>query len=129
MDIKIKIRLTKTKKGVVKKESDHNVIETRLKLKWNNKHRPEPREEIFNLKNSECQKKFKQETSNTNKLSKIIEEEQDLEVATEKFLKKLNKVIYKCFKKIGIRKEKQKSSKKIEDLQKFQIQTTVNSKF
>ena len=30
-------RLTKTKRGVVKKESDHNVIETKLKIIWNRK--------------------------------------------------------------------------------------------
>ena len=68
--------------------------------------KPEPKETIFNLKNKECQAKFKNETTNNNKLSKIMEEEEDLEIATQKFLKQLNKTLYKCFRKVGLRKEK-----------------------
>ena len=93
-------RITKTKKGIVTKESDHNVIKTTLKLSWN-KTKATPREAIFNLKNTDCQKAFKAETSNKNKLSKIFDEVEDLDMATETFMKKINKVIHKCFKKIG----------------------------
>ena len=65
----------------------------------------EPKQEIvkmFNLKNIACQKKLKEETSMTTKLSKVFEEEADLDKATEKFLKKLDKILHKCFKKISL---------------------------
>ena len=45
-------KITKTKKGVVRVESDHNVIFTCLKLAWNKKIK-ENRNELFNLKNTE----------------------------------------------------------------------------
>ena len=107
-------RITKTKRGYSKKESDHNLIETKLKLPWNNKEKPEPKETMFNLKNKDCQKKFKYETTINNKLSKVMEEEEDLEVATIKFMKQLEKALHKCFRKVGLRKEK--SNQKQNDL-------------
>ena len=54
-------RITKTKDGSETKESDHNVIETRLNLSWNKENAPVT-EAIFNLKNKDCQKAFKEET-------------------------------------------------------------------
>ena len=98
-------RTTKTKKGKVTKESDHNVIETKFNMKWNKSTKTE-KNDLFNLKNKECQKVFKDETTKTNDLSKIFEDEKDLDVATNKFLKKLNKILHKCFRKIGSKKEK-----------------------
>ena len=61
---------------------------------------------IFNLKNTMCQKKFREETSKTNSLSKIFDEETDLDKATEQFKKRLEKVLYKCFQKISVKKDK-----------------------
>ena len=123
-------RLTKTKRGVVKKESDHNVIETKLKLIWNRKEKPEPKETMFNLKNPDCQKRFKEETSKGNKLTKVMEEEEDLEVATERFMKKLDKLIYKCFRKIGIKKEKinHKQDKLYNEWKELKTKTDTESK-
>ena len=97
-------RITKTKDGSEYKESDHNLIETRLKLSWSKEEAPKE-EAIFNLKNKECQKFFKKETSK-NCLANIFEEEKDLDKATEKFMKKLNKMLYKCFKKVKVKKDK-----------------------
>ena len=99
-------RLTKTKNGTVIKESDHNVIKTSIKLSWSKRKIPKP-EALFNLKNKKCQKIFKDVTSNNNKLSKVFDEVDDLDKATEIFMKKLNKAIHKCFKKIGQKKEKE----------------------
>ena len=82
-------RITKTKNGTEYKESDHNLIETKLNLRWN-KNVPNANDKVFNLKNVKCQKLFKEETSKNNDLSKIFVEEKDLDIATEKFLKKLN---------------------------------------
>ena len=59
------------------------------------------------MKNIQCQKVFKESTSNNTKLSKTFDEENDLDIATEKFMKKLQKLLFKCFKKIGKRKDTQ----------------------
>ena len=98
-------RITKTKTGTTTKQSDHNVILTNLKMKWN-KEEKKPKQNLFNLKNKECQIKFKEETNKGNYLSKVFEEEKDLNKATSMFMKRLNKVINKCFKKIGVKKER-----------------------
>ena len=98
-------RITETKDGNVIKESDHNVIETNLNLPWNKEHKEE-KNNLFNLKNEECQKLFKVETTNTNSLSKPFEDEEDLDVATNKFFRRLDKFLHKCFRKIGTKKEK-----------------------
>ena len=89
-------RISKTKNSSEHKESDHNVIETTFKFPWNSKETPKP-ETMFNLKNERCRKLFRKETTNNNKLSKVFEEEKDLDVATEKFMKKRNKLLHKCF--------------------------------
>ena len=100
-------RLTRTKTGHEKVESDHNVIETTLNMAWNRETKQKPDDEsIFNLKNIQCQKVFKESTSNNTILSDVFENEKDLDTATEKFMKKLQKMLYKCFKKIGKRKDK-----------------------
>ena len=54
-------RITKTKKGVIKVESDHNMILSKFKMAWNSKIQ-EKRNELFNLKNRECQEKFREAT-------------------------------------------------------------------
>ena len=99
-------RLTKTKTGHEKVESDHNVIETTISLPWNKKPK-QNNDNInqFNLKNKDCQKKFKEETTNNTDLSKVFKFESNLDKATEKFMKKLNKKLHKCFTKIHNRKE------------------------
>ena len=51
-------RITKTKKGVIEKQSDHNVIVSKFKFNWKKKVRSK-RIEMYNLKNQECQAKFK----------------------------------------------------------------------
>ena len=46
---KVLTKLTKTKKGVKKIESDHNPIVSKLRLKWNMRPKKE-KLELFNLK-------------------------------------------------------------------------------
>ena len=107
--------LTKVKNGVKKTESDHNTIFTRLKFKWNMDIK-EKRIEMFNLKNKSCQEAFKEATTaavNNKYLSTVFDEEGDINELTEKFLKRLNKSIHKCFRKIKI---KAKVNKEEEDL-------------
>ena len=91
-------KIVKEKNSTAVKHSDHNVMLTRLKLKLTNEYPKE--EEVFNLKDEECQRKFNQETSNTNKLSEIFDNDGDLEKQTKKFLKMLKRCMHKFFKKI-----------------------------
>ena len=99
-------RLTKTKTGHEKVESDHNVIETEISLPWNRKSKTNnDNTNQFNLKNKDCQKKFKVETTDNTDLSKIFQVETNLDKATEIFMKRLNKKLHKCFNKIGHKKE------------------------
>ena len=79
--------IKKTKNGTRIKESNHNVIVTEFNCEVKEVKEKE-KVEMFNLKNKDCQKQFKQYTSNTNFLSRVFEEGDDIESMTEKFLKK-----------------------------------------
>ena len=92
-------RITKTKDGSETKESDHNVIETTMKLSWKKEKAP-IEESMFNLKNKDCQKALKEETSKENILSKVLKEDKDLDKATEKFMRKINKILHKYSRKL-----------------------------
>ena len=117
-------RISKTKNGVEKIESDHNMIFTKLKLQWDKKLRNQ-RRELFNLKNVECQKRFKEATSTENNngyLSSVFEENGDINELTEKFMKRLDKTIFKCFKKVRVKErideEKEELFKKWREMKK-----------
>ena len=51
-------KITKTKRGTKKKESDHNVLLTEFDCQLGESETNE-KEEVYNLKNKECQQKFK----------------------------------------------------------------------
>ena len=108
-------RISKTKNGSEHKQSDHNLIETKLKIGWD-KDANKQVTKIFNLKNIQCQKKFKQQTSQSTDLSQIFDNEKNLDIATEKFLKRLNKYLYKCFQKVGVKNSHGKSQAKQEKM-------------
>ena len=105
-------KITKTKKGVIKKESDHHPMITKLKFQWDRNMKKE-RYETFNFRNIECQEKFKEETTKTKELSTIVSKDKDLNSCTKKFLKRLNGFIHSSFKKIRI---SNKIDTKIENL-------------
>ena len=60
------------------------------------------RKEIFNFKDEEAPKKFKMITSSSNYLSSVFDKNISVNDKAKLFLKRLNKVIRKCFKKIQI---------------------------
>ena len=93
--------VSRSKNILRKKESDHNVMISRLSFTWN-KHIKRERIQSFNLKNKECQRLFTEMTSNTNILSSIFEKDENLNLCTKKFLKRLNGCIQQCFRKIRI---------------------------
>jgi hypothetical protein len=107
-------RYTKTKKGVRTKESDHHSIITEVNVDWN-KYRETQTLEIYNLKNKEGQKKFKEMTSRDNFLSNTMQnKDKDINTRTKKFLKRIGYCISKCFKKVRIKQSKR--NKTIENL-------------
>ena len=81
-------------------ESDHNIINTRLNLKWNS--RETKVMEVFNYKDAKSLSMFKAEKTNTDSLSKIIDLDKPIDVVTKKFMKRLSGFIHKCFKKVKI---------------------------
>jgi hypothetical protein len=105
-------RISRTKKGVVTVNSDHNALVSKFDIKWSTNVKSN-RVEMFNLKNREDQKKFKEMTSKTDIFSSIINKEEDLNIGTKKFLKKLNECVHKCFSKVRIT---ERTDKEIEEL-------------
>ena len=94
-------KVSKTKKGVNVKESDHNVIVTEFNIET--KREKKEKLEIYNLKNKECQRKFKNYTSDSKMLSTVFDDEnEDIDVLTKRFMKKLDGAIAMSFRKIRI---------------------------
>ena len=105
-------KIVKTRNGMSKKSSDHNTIITKFSIKWSSKFRKN-RIEMFNLKNKECQLKFKDVTTKTDILTDAFNSNDDLNTCTKNFLKSLNNCIRMCFKKVRIT---EKTNKEIEVL-------------
>ena len=91
----------KTKNGLKKTESDHNVLISKFKFKWNKKIR-KTNIELFNMKNEECQLIFKESTSNSDFLSSVFDSDKNINSLTKKFLNQLNGVIHSSFKRVRI---------------------------
>ena len=68
---------------------------------------------MFKYKDSEALTNFKIATTNTNKLSKIINSDKPIDVVTKKFLKRLKGFVHQCFRKVKI---VEKEDKDLEDL-------------
>ena len=73
-------KMTKTKTGVKIKESDHNVITTEFNLEAMH----------MDKEKSECQQKLKAFTSDTKMLSSVFESDENIDLLTKRFPKKLN---------------------------------------
>ena len=98
-------RIRKSKKGIFTKDSDHNVLITEFQnIQISDKDKT--KEEVYNLKNHECQKRFKEYTSNTNMLSSVFDSSEDINILTNRFVKKLDGCIKVNFKKVRINKNK-----------------------
>ena len=105
-------KITKTREGIIKRKSDHNTIISKFQFTWK-RQKASNRIEMYNLKNTENQKFFKEITSNNDNLSSIFDKHDDLNEATNEFLKKLEENIKFCFKKIRI---SEKQNREIEEL-------------
>ena len=96
-----------TKKGQKSiKDNDHNLMWLELKVKWSSFKSNLQRTEIYNLKNKEDFAKFKRETENNKDLINCFNNVEDLNISANKWLKTLNMIIKKCFRKVRIGKPK-----------------------
>ena len=79
-----------------------------LSINWNtNVHEDDKRIGIFNYKNKDDFKKFIEKFMINEDLDSLFnDEDNDFEVETQKWLKKVNKIIASSFSKIRIKKEK-----------------------
>ena len=84
---------------VVKVESDHNPIISKFKIQWKTQLNQQSTE-VFILKNKQCQKSFKKQHPPVKKIVYLCYFRSNNQ--TERFLKKLEILIYKCFKKIRV---------------------------
>jgi hypothetical protein len=104
-------KIRNTKNGVVKKESDHHVLLSEFNnimfTTNNTKH------DIYNLKNVECQKRFREYTSKTRMLSSIFNSSDDIDILAKRFLKKLDGCIAMNFKKIRVSHVKESDEDKL----------------
>ena len=71
-------KVNKTKNGGKIKKNDHNVITAKFICKFTVKEKNN-KEEIYNLKNKECQNKFKEFTSQGKMLSSVFDAEEELD--------------------------------------------------
>jgi exonuclease III len=93
-------KIIKTKKHVKKTESDHNTIQTKINLPWQQKEALQV--EIFNFKDTNSLKTFFKLTNETTQLTDIFKNDKPIEVQTKKFIKRINGFIHQSFKKIKI---------------------------
>ena len=98
-------KVNKTKKGTKVVESDHNPIITVFNISLKEEHKY-AKIEVFNLKNQECQQRFKKYSTNTKMLSSVFDSNDDIEILTNRFLKKLKGCIAMNFKKVRITSKK-----------------------
>ena len=98
-------RITKSKKGIKVKESDHNVVIAQFNCSMLDVGDKE-NIEVFNLKNKVCQQRFKEFTSNTSILSSCISEKGDINEVINRFIKKLDGCIATNFEKRRVNKDK-----------------------
>ena len=98
-------RISKSKKGVRVKESDHNVVIAEFECNPIDD-KDNKKVEVYNLKNKLCQAKFKKFTSNTKMLSSSIDDKGDIDQVINRFIKKLNGCIATNFDKRRINKDK-----------------------
>ena len=94
--------LTNIVKNKKKVESDHNPLVAIFYLEWS-KRTTNQNTNILNLKNRKGQAMFNEETTNNTYLSSVFDDDKgDLNVQTNIFLARLNKILHRCFRKIRV---------------------------
>ena len=110
-----KIVRFKTKKII---ESDHNSLILNCSLKY--KPLKQDREEMFNFKNENCQKIFKEKTNKSSRLTDIFHTNKPFLSQFNKFKKNINSYFHQSFQKIWVTKTKPRKETKGTWLQRKQ---------
>ena len=106
-------KIYRTKNGVKVKESEHNTIITKFNLKIDVS-KDNKKTEVFNLKNKECQAKFKHYTSKAKMLSSIFDgKNDDIDDLTNRLVKKIHGCIAVNFKKRRVSVNKDDGNNKL----------------
>ena len=106
------------------KLSDHNTLILDLNIRWNSNDKMEKRQEIFNFKNSDQFNQFEMLTESNDELRHCFDNCIDLNMSANKWLKILNTVIRKSFKKIRIKQ--QRMNPELENL--FSMKESIRGK-
>ena len=94
-----------TRKGVIKiVKSDHNPMWCEFNLEWSSFLKAE-KQEIFNFKDVESQKAFKEYNDKNDKLVNHLTDSVDIVSGGRKWFGEVKDSIYKCFEKIRISKQ------------------------
>ena len=104
-------------------KSDHNILYAKFSIQYNDIAWKRPRKEFFNLKNPECQAKFKEVTSNSNKLKNCFTDSASFPDQCNKFEKSFDDILHQCFKKVKVGNRNKKSE--ISELLKRKAELTV----
>ena len=103
----IKYASAKGKQKIVK--SDHNVIYASFNIQYQNVNCKKPRQEVFNLKNIECQEIFREVSGDNAKLRKCFKMSKSFPEQCNNFLKSLDDILHQCFWKIRVGKSSEMS--------------------
>ena len=109
IDIDRKYPLTKFSNKIGQKSvkvSDHNTLMLELNIRWNSGDMKEMRQEIFNFNNEDNFKRFEMLTESNDDLIQCFDKCDDLNLAANRWLKMVNNMIKKSFKKVRIKKQK-----------------------
>ena len=106
--------LTKYKGRVV--QSDHCRLDLELELEFH-KEKKHERQEVFNVKNKTCQRKFYEFTSRQNTFTKCFQyDSEDVDSEFRKWKRLFTKALNACFKKIRATEEKFKELSNLDKL-------------
>jgi hypothetical protein len=97
------------------KKSDHNLMLLVIRSNWNTMVQEKgERIEIYNYKNKDDFENFQRVTEENADLDNCFNDEEDLNIAADRWLNIVNGIVQKCFRRIRIKQNK--SNKELEDL-------------
>ena len=117
---------TKTGRKSVK-PSDHNTLILELDIRWNSNEKEEKRQEIYNFKNEEQFQRFEMLTESDKDLKNCFKDCTDVNAAANRWLKILNSLIKKSFKKIRIKQQKMNPDLEKLFAEKESIRSKINN--
>ena len=117
---------TKTGRKSVK-PSDHNTLILELDIRWNSNEKEEKRQEVYNFKNEEQFQRFEMLTESDKDLKDCFKDCTDVNAAANRWLKILNNLIKKSFKKIRIKQQKMNPDLEKLFAEKESIRSKINN--